>query len=192
MTIFYLHGFASAGNGRKASALRQRFGPRNVLAPDLPVDPDEVRALLDRLVGECAQSDVILVGTSLGGFYAWYMSQRWDGACVLANPRTRPSKTLGRKPGVYRNHVTDAELVVSCAFGQVWGAMEQEAWAKQQGARISLFLAQDDDVLAYQHADTDIQECSRRVILPDGGHRFEKHWDLVMNEVARLKSDGAC
>ena len=50
MTILYLHGFASAGNGEKAQALRRRFGADQVLSPDLPVDLLAVRGTVDALL----------------------------------------------------------------------------------------------------------------------------------------------
>ena len=69
--VLYCHGFASSGKGPKSIALIEALGEDNVAAPDLPVTPAAVEELLDGIVAGAIQKsgkNVVLVGTSLGGF----------------------------------------------------------------------------------------------------------------------------
>ena len=65
--LLYVHGFASSGQSGTVRRLRTVFPNTTVLAPDLPVHPEEAISLLHRLCEE-ERPDLIL-GTSMGGMY---------------------------------------------------------------------------------------------------------------------------
>ena len=50
MKIVYLHGFGSQGNSAKSEQLRERFGSKHVVAPNLPIRPRQVKQLIDQIV----------------------------------------------------------------------------------------------------------------------------------------------
>ena len=99
--IIYIHGFASCGSGNKVAILRKHFGEDLVLAPDLPVSPNHAINLLTAMIEQ--QPIALLIGSSLGGFYAEYLSRLHDVPCVLINPATRPFDTLSRCVGINTN-----------------------------------------------------------------------------------------
>ncbi|MBV8647377.1 YqiA/YcfP family alpha/beta fold hydrolase, partial [Paludibacterium sp.] len=75
MHIIYVHGFNSTGTGSdKYLMLVDRFGKDHVSTLDLPYAPMQAIAALEDLIAEINKNDdnIILVGTSLGGFYATY------------------------------------------------------------------------------------------------------------------------
>lgn len=72
--ILYLHGFGSSGASGTVDVLRREFWSRppaeraEVVAPDIPVEPQEALPMLRALVArECPS---LVVGTSMGGLYA--------------------------------------------------------------------------------------------------------------------------
>jgi predicted esterase YcpF (UPF0227 family) len=65
--LLYVHGFASSGQSGTVRRLRTVFPSATVLAPDLPVHPEEAIALLRQTCAD-EQPDLIL-GTSMGGMY---------------------------------------------------------------------------------------------------------------------------
>jgi len=65
--LLYVHGFGSSGQSGTVRRLRTVFPNATVLAPDLPLHPEEAIALLHRLCDD-EQPDIIL-GTSMGGMY---------------------------------------------------------------------------------------------------------------------------
>lgn len=186
MKIIYFHGFASQGNSEKSRALRDFFGDENVLSPDLPINPLEVVNLIDDLVRENRDEQLFLVGTSLGGFYAWWASQRWDIPCMLVNPSTRPSSTIGNNPGTFKNHATGEDFQVLPEFKDLWSFMEYEAKTNQNGANINMALAADDAVIPFSRAIVDIPYTNDTVITPDGGHRYTDRWADVVTKVAQI------
>ena len=65
--IMYVHGFGSSGQSGTVRRLRTVFPNATVIAPDLPLHPEEAIALLHQLCRD-EQPDIIL-GTSMGGMY---------------------------------------------------------------------------------------------------------------------------
>ena len=67
-TILYVHGFGSSGQSGTVARLRQTLPGATVVAPDLPVHPQEA---LDLLAEVCQREQPhLVVGTSMGGMYA--------------------------------------------------------------------------------------------------------------------------
>ena len=71
MKLIYFHGFASSGASGTVQLLRKMLPSAEVIAPDIPVDPEEALPYLLSLV-EQEQPDLI-IGTSMGGMYAQQM-----------------------------------------------------------------------------------------------------------------------
>lgn len=93
MKILFAHGFASSGASGTVMTLRQllyAIDPSvTVIAPDLPVMPNEAMALLRKLVEE-EQPDLIL-GTSMGAFY---IEQLRGTRRILVNPSFSMARLL--------------------------------------------------------------------------------------------------
>ncbi len=100
-SILYIHGFNSAGNATKAKKLIEYFPDYEIVAPTLDyynASPDE---LISQLKHEIDTHDIkIIVGTSLGGMMAMYMSAMCGLKALAINPASRPNKTLQHFVGV--------------------------------------------------------------------------------------------
>jgi hypothetical protein len=88
--ILYVHGFGSSGQSGTVHRLRQVLPEAIVIAPDLPIHPEEALALL-RQVCQTEQPDLI-IGTSMGGMYA---EQLHGFDRILTNPAFRIADTMG-------------------------------------------------------------------------------------------------
>ena len=91
MKLVYFHGFASSGASGTVQLLSKIFPSAQVVAPDIPVDPEEALPMLQKLV-QTEQPDVI-VGTSMGGMYAQQM-HGFLRICVNPSFRISTSKLL--------------------------------------------------------------------------------------------------
>lgn len=91
MKLVYFHGFASSGASGTVQLLCKIFPSAQVVAPDIPVDPEEALPMLQKLV-QAEQPDVI-VGTSMGGMYAQQM-HGFLRICVNPSFRISTSKLL--------------------------------------------------------------------------------------------------
>lgn len=87
--IMYVHGFASSGQSGTVTRIREVFPNATVIAPDLPIHPQEAMDLL-RQVCEAEKPDLI-IGTSMGGMYA-EMLYGYDR--ILVNPALQMGDTM--------------------------------------------------------------------------------------------------
>ena len=96
MKILYIHGVASSGKSNTAKVLKEEFGEDNVLSPDIAPKPMEAYSQIKELVRTFNPN--IVVGTSLGGFYA---SLFGGPIKVLVNPLLTPDEHLAEIIGGY-------------------------------------------------------------------------------------------
>jgi predicted esterase YcpF (UPF0227 family) len=119
-TIVYLHGFNSGTGSVKAQQLRAAIAALEAksrpeyFVPQLHHWP--ARAMRETMAWiDAVQRDpgtVTFVGSSLGGFYATFLAERYAARAVLINPAIRPARSLASYLGPQRNPVTgeDYEL----------------------------------------------------------------------------------
>ena len=88
-TVLYCHGFGSSGQSGTVTRLRTVLPQAKVVAPDLPVEPNEAMQLL-RSICEQEKPDLI-IGTSMGGMYAEQL-RGFDRICI--NPALEIAETM--------------------------------------------------------------------------------------------------
>lgn len=172
MTFLYIHGFNSDGDGWKAAALRRQFPTATVLAPDLPADPQAVITLLEELV--TADRPLWLIGTSLGGFYAYYLSAKYQLPALLFNPSLSPHITLqGRGIGHFKTWTKQRDYHFLEDYLPVLAQLKTQAQALAQDQLLRFFLAEDDAVLDHRQLPTHFP-ASEINWYSEAGHGFSK------------------
>lgn len=96
MKVVYLHGLGSSGQSATARRLdRSLPSSYEVVAPDIPVQPELAITALKKLA-ETLDPDDVIVGTSMGGLYA-QLFKGWRR--LLINPSFHTSAHLKEKIG---------------------------------------------------------------------------------------------
>jgi hypothetical protein len=112
--IVYLHGFRSSPASRKATMLRQAMASRGraaeYLCPALPASPARAVEETEALVEGIAPDRLALIGSSLGGYYATWLAERFGCRAVLLNPAIRPQDDLAKYLGVQPVYFSDASI----------------------------------------------------------------------------------
>lgn len=172
--ILYIHGFASCGDSTKSRLLKAHFGEENVLSPDVPVAPDAAIAFLEEVIEEKGVS--LLIGSSLGGFYATALSHRLGLPAVLINPSCYPYRTLAPYVGENDYWCSDESFEWR---GEYLMQLARIAEGMQlPDAELLVLLQSDDEVLDYRVAAEVYREYL--VIVEEGGnHRFENLGDYL-------------
>ena len=88
-TVLYVHGFASSGQSGTVTRLRTVLPEARVIAPDLPVHPEEAMALLRQMCEQ--EKPSLIIGTSMGGMYA---EQLRGIDRILCNPALQIADTM--------------------------------------------------------------------------------------------------
>jgi hypothetical protein len=88
-TILYVHGFGSSGRSGTVDRLRLVLPQAHIVAPDLPIHPQEALSLLRQT---CEQEQPsLIIGTSMGGMFA---EQLYGYDRILTNPAFHIADTM--------------------------------------------------------------------------------------------------
>ena len=111
MRLLYLHGFRSSPSSDKALAVAQycaEHGLPEPIMPQLPISPLESITLCEQLI---AQHDITAVcGSSLGGFYALYLAEKYGLRCGLINPAITPWMDFERNDNQERYDIAELDV----------------------------------------------------------------------------------
>lgn len=96
MTIIYLHGLDSDSNAIKAKITEQAATALglSVVCPDLNIPPTSAVEKIGNLID--THSDAVLIGSSLGGYFANLLSDKTGVPAILLNPSIRPDFSFRR------------------------------------------------------------------------------------------------
>lgn len=168
--ILYIHGFGSSGNGGKASLFREYF-EEEVIAPSLSYVPNLAIDTLEQIIELLLAKDenVGLVGSSLGGYFAIYLANKYDLKAVLINPAVYPYKTLD-KIGMAMNYYDMSSFEVTAEHIQALKGFDVKTINNQEN--FLTLLQTEDEVLDYTQAADKLSE-SELIIEEGGNHTFE-------------------
>jgi predicted esterase YcpF (UPF0227 family) len=168
--LIYIHGFNSSPASFKARVLRDALAQRApacaFLAPALPHAPAAAARLLDALAA--AHPRAMLVGSSLGGYYATWLAERHDLRAVLINPAVRPYELLAGHVGMQTNLHTGEQYEFTPAHVAELRALEPAAIGPH---RYLLMVETADEVLDYRLA-VDRYRGARQCVIEGGDHGF--------------------
>ena len=180
--LIYVHGFNSAPSSYKARLVGERMralGRANdYLVPALPHRPAGAMALLRGLVEQ--HPHATLIGSSLGGYYATWLAEHYDGLrVVLVNPAVRPYNLLRGLLGTQKNLYTGEAYELTAQHIEELQALEV---VRITPARYCLLTRMGDEVLDYRLA-VEKYAGARQYVIPGGDHGFgdfENYLDTVL------------
>ena len=178
--IVYIHGFNSSPSSHKSNQLRERLaalGRENEFAcPALPHWPREAMALLEHEVAGVAAEKVTLVGSSLGGFYATYLTEKLGLRSVLVNPAISPHEGLRTYLGRQKNLYSGEEYVLTEEHLAQLARLRVDKPAKLD--RYLLMHTTGDELLDWRIAADHYRGC-RQVIVQASDHGFREFGDYI-------------
>lgn len=178
-TIVYFHGFNSAGEGATVQLLRSALPDVTVVSPTYPChQPHEAGALLSNVIDQAlsVDSEVLLVGTSLGGFWARYFGATKGLPCLQINPAIRPHLQLAKYLGPNVNFATNETYFLEQAGLNGYEALTQNLVATKSKITPRAIIFSGDKVINVPQTYGTLKLLGDKVVLVTGGeHRVTEH-----------------
>ena len=171
-SILYIHGLNSSPTSTKASQLLRVAEhcaiDRQLRVPALHHHPRQAMAQLQAAVAELGRP--LLVGSSLGGYYATFLAEQHGLDALLINPAVRPHRLFGGKEELQTNYYTGETWLLT--HDHVAALAELEMPEPRDAKRYRVWLQTADETLDYRQAETFYAGCSLD-IQEGGDHSYQ-------------------
>ena len=155
-TMVYLHGFNSSPQSVKGRAIARAAAtlphPPVFHLPDLAHRPAQAMRDVCTWIDSAAidPRTLALIGSSLGGFYATWLAERYGARSVLINPAIRPAADLRPFLGRQRNPHTGVDYDITLAHFVELEALEIERISQPE--RYFVLVRTGDELLDWRVA----------------------------------------
>lgn len=171
--LLYLHGFRSSPASWKIGLLRAELARRGLAdrldCPALSPVPDAAIAQAEALIA-AARGPLTLAGSSLGGYYATWLAEKYDLPAVLINPAVIAPRSLAEYIGPQSNLYTGETFDFTAEHVAQLHALE----TPQITPRHYLLLVETGDaVLDYREAVARYAGC-RQIVDAGGDHSYTR------------------
>ena len=178
-TLLYAHGFRSSSNSRKATQLadylRTHRPDIDYRCPDLAFQPSRAIAQLrEQALGKEA-NDLVVIGSSLGGFYAIVLAEELGCKAVLLNPSIRPFETLAKYLGEQTNIYTGEHFTFDSSHIAELQSLFVEKVSRPE--RYLLIVEMGDELLDHDKTQAYL-EGAHSIVVEGGDHElmsFPRH-----------------
>jgi uncharacterized protein len=180
LKILYLHGFRSSPQSMKAQVTGARMAELGLaddfLCPQLPASPQAAMALALQLVDGVPASELAIIGSSLGGYYATWLAERLGCRAVLLNPAIVPRLDLAAHVGVTTAWHSDAPFEFKPEYIDELRALAVGTVSRP--GRYFLIAATGDEVLDYRDMVAHYRG-ARQTVIDGADHAISGYRDYV-------------
>ena len=178
LTVIYIHGFNSSAQSLKAQQLSAYYNEHQLslsgyelLLPRIDFSPKLAIDALSQLIEQYSDSPVLLIGSSLGGYYSIYLAQKYENCvAVLINPAVYPYLLLAQMLGEQQNLYTGEKYQLTTEHITQLQALDVAQIKDPK--RLLLLSQKGDETLDYGEAVAKLAGVEQRVS-EAGNHSYE-------------------
>jgi uncharacterized protein len=171
-SILYIHGFNSSPLSTKAQLTKEYLLKHQIdvefHCPQIISNPKGAIAQLEAILKAKPGHQWCLMGSSLGGYFSTYLSEKYHLKAVLINPAVKPFELLVDYFGEQKNPYTEEVYQVTEQHMIDLKKLSEEKITKKH---YMVMVQTGDEVLDYQQAVDKYQNC-HLIVQPDGDHSF--------------------
>jgi predicted esterase YcpF (UPF0227 family) len=184
--LLYLHGFRSSPKSFKAQLVGRHVqglpgSPVTWACPQLPPSPSEAMQLIRDAVKGWPTDTMVVVGSSLGGFYAAVLAEERGCRAALVNPAVEPARDLARYIGEQTNfHDPQDRFFFRPEFIATFEALAP--WPITRPERYWALIAKGDEVLDWREMSARFSG-AELTLLEGGDHAvsdFDRHMPALL------------
>ena len=186
--IVYLHGFKSSPSSNKAvltqSALLQYAGVQ-WYCPQLSPSPKLAMQEVCNHIQKQTYQKISVIGSSLGGYYATYLAEKFACKASLLNPAIEPARDLEKYIGEQKTWQGDDSFYFKPEY--IHELKELYVSQIKHPERYQLLVAKGDEVLDWKEMVAKYPGSSQ-IILEGGDHAISDYPEHL-SEILRFQLD---
>ena len=179
--VVYLHGFRSSPRSSKAvmtgeaiKALSTQENPIEWYCPQLLPSPKESMNIVERHIEDSKHDRLVIIGSSLGGYYANYLAEKYGCKGVALNPAVRAPKELASHVGMLTSYDTDEQYDFRPEYIDQLKDLQVEAITNP--SRYFLMAAKGDELLDWQEM-VEFYKGAEQLVLEGSDHGISEYSD---------------
>tara|TARA_R110000850_G_scaffold52082_6_gene126205 strand:- start:222 stop:806 length:585 start_codon:yes stop_codon:yes gene_type:complete len=181
ISVLYIHGFNSSPQSMKAVLTRTFFTTRypevNFYCPQVACSPNMAIAQLEGIIKQAPNSTWLIIGSSLGGYFATFLAEKYQLQAALINPAVKPFDLMQDYLGEQVNPYTQERYSIAAKHIVELKMLEQNNISKNN---YLVMVQTGDEVLDYQQAVEKYRHC-QLVIEQGGDHSFINYETILPN-----------
>ncbi len=125
--------------------------PENLIewyCPQLLASPKESMAMVEDHIKQSGADQIVVVGSSLGGFYANYLAEKYGCKAIVLNPAVRAARELAPHVGMMTSYDSDESFDFRPEYIDELRSMQVEKISNP--SRYFLIAAKGDELLDWQ------------------------------------------
>ena len=190
--IVYLHGFRSSPRSSKAvitgEAIQKMSTGKNVYewyCPQLLASPKASIEMIESHIKNSKYDRLVVIGSSLGGYYANYLAEKYGCKAVVLNPAVRAPRELAPHVGMLTSYDTNEPYDFRPEYIDELRGFQVEVISNP--ARYFLMAAKGDELLDWREM-VDFYRGSTQLVLEGSDHGIGEYSDYLP-EVLKFVSE---
>ncbi len=190
MHLLYLHGFSSSPASHKARLtagwLARHHPEVEFICPTLSPRPPEAADQIEAATRHCDWSRTLVMGSSMGGFFATWVAETHGCKAVLINPAVRPWRGRAYLLGEQTNYHTGETFIMRPE--DIEGFAHYGVTTLSHPEHFWVLLQTGDEVLDYRRAVEHYQGC--HVTVEEGGDHGFQGLERFLPEIMKFWTKG--
>ncbi len=179
--LVYLHGFRSSPRSSKAvmtgeaiKALSTADNPIEWYCPQLLASPKQSMDMVTKHIDLSKADRMVVIGSSLGGFYANYLAEKYGCKAVALNPAVRAARELAPHVGMMTSYDSDEPFDFRPEYIDELKALQVKRISNP--GRYFLIAAKGDELLDWKEM-VEFYPGSKQLILEGSDHGIADYPD---------------
>ncbi len=179
--LVYLHGFRSSPRSSKAVMTGKAIEALSLggmciewYCPQLLASPKKSMEMVTQFIDQSHADRIIIIGSSLGGFYANYLAEKYACKAVALNPAVRAPRELAPHVGMMTAYDSDEPFDFRPEYIDELKALQIERITNPE--RYFLIAAKGDELLDWKEM-VDFYAGAKQLVLEGSDHGIADYGD---------------
>ena len=179
--VVYLHGFRSSPRSSKAvmtgeaiKALSTQENPVEWYCPQLLASPKESMDMVEQHIEDSTYDQLVVTGSSLGGYYANYLAEKYGCKGIALNPAVRAPRELASHVGMLTSYDTHEPYDFRPEYIDQLKDLQVEVITNP--SRYFLMAAKGDELLDW-HEMVEFYKGAEQLVLEGSDHGISEYAD---------------